>query len=112
MKQTCSSWVLMAALGLVMPAAAGAQPAEITDPPATATAGSQPPTPAYTPIDARQRVNWIVSGSVGPRSLGVGVLASVWQTGLNTPKEWGRTWSGVGKRYLAREADVTISNSI
>src|SRR6185437_12045618 len=49
---------------------------------------------------------------IGRRSLGVGVLAGVWQTGFNQPTEWGRTWSGFGKRYVEREADVAISSTI
>jgi len=104
--------MLITALGLVVPAGATAQQRETNEPPAAAAAVAQPPTPEYTPIDGRQRVNWIVDGTVGPRSLGVGVIVSAWQTGWNVPQEWGRTWSGVGKRYLAREADVAISNSI
>jgi len=112
MNQTRSSLILMTALGLVCPAGAAAQQPESTEPPAAAAVVSQPLTPTPTPIDGQQRVNWIVSGSIGPGSLGVGAFASVCQTGWNTPHEWGRTWSGLGKRYLAREADVTISNSI
>ncbi|HZR25008.1 MAG TPA: hypothetical protein VFA59_15550 [Vicinamibacterales bacterium] len=42
----------------------------------------------------------------------IGPLGAAWQTGFNQPEEWGRTWSGFGKRYLQREADVAISNSI
>jgi hypothetical protein len=68
--------------------------------------------PDYQPIDDAQRLHWIVDGVVGPRSLGVGVLASTWSTGFNTPSEWHRSWSGFGKRYLEREADVALSNSI
>ena len=67
---------------------------------------------AYVPITGLERVHWIVDGTVGPRSLGVGVLGGIWQTGFNTPQEWGRTPSGFGKRYLEREADVAISNTI
>lgn len=67
---------------------------------------------AYVPITGLQRVDWIIDGTIGRRSLGVGVLADVWQTGFNVPEEWGRTWSGVGKRYLEREADVAISSTI
>jgi hypothetical protein len=107
-----SSLMLMTALGLAIPAGSAAQPPETTGPPAAAAVVSQPPGPAYTAIDAQQRVSWIVSGTVGPRSLGVGVLASAWQTGWNIPEEWGRTWNGSGKRYLAREADVAISNAM
>ena len=35
-----------------------------------------------------------------------------WQTAWDTPEEWGRSWSDAGKRYLAREADVAISNTL
>jgi hypothetical protein len=79
------------------------------------TAVSQaPPLSAvsYVAITGPQRVDWIVVGTIGPRSLAVGVLADAWQTGFNVPEEWGRSWSGVGKRYLEREADVAISSTI
>jgi hypothetical protein len=42
----------------------------------------------------------------------VGPLGTAWQTAFNQPDEWGRTWSGAGKRYLQREADVAISNTL
>jgi hypothetical protein len=42
----------------------------------------------------------------------VGPLAASWQTAWNQPDEWGRSWSGFGKRYLQREADVAISNTL
>ena len=66
----------------------------------------------YVPITGLQRTNWIIVGTIGPRSLAVGVLADVWQTGFNVPEEWGRGWSGIGKRYLEREVDVAISSTI
>lgn len=64
------------------------------------------------PMTAAERVDWIVGGTVGPKSLGVGVIAAGWDTAWNLPKEWGQTWEGAGRRYLQREADVAISNSI
>jgi hypothetical protein len=67
---------------------------------------------SYRAITTAERFDWTLSGTVGFRSLGVGVLAASWQTGFNTPDEWGRTWRGFGKRYLEREADVAISNSL
>jgi hypothetical protein len=73
---------------------------------------TSPSANAYVPISGTERVDWIVSGTVGPRSLGVGVLAATWQTGFNVPREWGQTWNGFGKRYVEREADVAISNTI
>lgn len=80
----------------------------------TQTAAAPAPTAlAYVPIDGAQRVDWIVDGTIGRRSLfAVGPLAAVWQTGFNTPDEWGRGVSGIAKRYAEREADVAISNTI
>jgi hypothetical protein len=67
----------------------------------------------YSAVTAEQRVTWTVDGTVGPRSLFVvGPLGAAWQTAFNQPEEWNRSWSGFGKRYLQREADVAISNSI
>lgn len=66
----------------------------------------------YDPIDSGQRVAWVVDGSIGRRSLGVGVITTAWQTAWDTPVEWGRSWSGVARRSAAREADVTISNTL
>jgi hypothetical protein len=80
---------------------------------APAAALAQQQTPRIDmPMTAGERIHWIVDGTIGPKSLGVGVLASAWTTAWNLPEEWGQTWSGTGKRYLEREADVAISNSI
>ena len=60
-----------------------------------------------------QRIDWTVDGTIGKRSLTVvGPLATMWQTGFNTPEEWGRGASGIAKRYAQREADVALSNTI
>ena len=68
---------------------------------------------AYQPITGRERVDWAVIGTIGIRSLTVvGPLSAAWNTAWNTPEEWERTWSGFGKRYAQREADVAISNTI
>jgi len=68
---------------------------------------------AYEPITAGERIQWIVVGTIGLKSLTlVGPLGAGFQTAINTPKEWGRSWEGFGKRYMAREADVAISNSL
>lgn len=67
----------------------------------------------YVPITPSQRVGYIVDGTIGLRSACVvGVMGAGFQTGVNTPPEWGQSWTGFGKRYLEREADVAISNSI
>jgi hypothetical protein len=96
-----------------LPTAAWSQEAPPADD-AAQTATAQTPTAiAYVAITSTERVWWIVEGTVGPKSLFIiGPLAAAWQTGFNTPEEWGRGWSGFGKRYAQREADVAISNTI
>jgi hypothetical protein len=92
------------ALVVLTPLAAPCQTAAV-DPPLTAE--------AYVPVTPAQRVDWIVDGTIGKRSLTVvGPLATAWQTAFNTPEEWGRGFSGIARRYAQREADVAISNTI
>jgi len=91
---------LVLAIGALLPAVAHAQPV------------AAPQASVNSPMTGQERIDWIVGGTIGPKSLGVGVIASAWQTAWNVPDEWGRSWSGAGKRYLQREADVAISNTI
>ena len=92
------------AVAVVAPAAGLCQSAP-TDPPLSAD--------AYEPITGAQRVDWIVDGTIGRRSLTVvGPLATIWQASFNTPEEWGRGPSGIAQRYAQREADVAISNTL
>jgi hypothetical protein len=105
---------LIAVLALVAgaPAAALGQPVSGAQPAAPAAAAPLT-ADAYVPITAAQRVDWIVDGTIGRRSLfAVGPLATIWQTAFNTPQEWGRGASGIAKRYAQREADVALSNTI
>ena len=105
MRPSRVSVVAALSLLLVAPAAALCQPAADPPPPPTAD--------HYVPITGVQRIDWIVDGTVGRRSLTVvGPLATVWQTGFNSPEEWGRGAAGIAKRYAQREADVAISNTI
>jgi hypothetical protein len=67
----------------------------------------------YRPATIADRIDWTVEGTIGVRSLTVvGPLGAAFLTGTNSPEEWGRSWSGFGKRYAEREADVAISNTI
>lgn len=103
------------ALALGVPLAAFGQPADGGESSERPLASPQtgPTAAAYAPITPFERVQWIVDGTVGQRSLlVVGVLAASFQTAVNTPSEWERSWSGFGKRYAQREADVAISNTI
>jgi hypothetical protein len=96
-----------------LPAAAWSQDAAHADGAAPAAPAQTPTADAYVAITPKERVWWIVDGTIGPKSLFIiGPLAAAWNTAFNTPEEWGRGWSGFGKRYAQREADVAISNTI
>ena len=104
---------LLAALLASAPRAAFCQSAGDADAAAQSSAASPVTADAYVPITGAQRVDWIVDGTIGRKSLFiVGPLATVWQTGFNSPEEWGRGGSGIAKRYAQREADVAISDTI
>jgi hypothetical protein len=66
----------------------------------------------YHGISTGERVKWFLVNTIGPQGFGVGIVADLWETALNSPEEWGRTWNGMAKRYVAREADVAISNAL
>ena len=103
--------VLAARCAVAQPIAGAPAPPESQP----ASSSSQAPplsAAAYVPITDAERIRWIVDGTIGPRSLAIGVPAAAWQGLFNTPSEWGQSWSGFGKRYLEREADVAISNTI
>jgi len=69
-------------------------------------------TTIYVPPTARDRLNWTITGTVGGASIATGVFVASWNTAWNLPSEWGRSWEGFGKRFAAREAQITISNTI
>ena len=73
--------------------------------------GSDVEKPA-APITGAERINWIVDGMLGPRSLAVGAITATWNTGLQIPDEWSRSPFAFRERYLQREADVAISNTL
>src|SRR5437667_8143028 len=82
-------------------------PAQPAAPPAPMTAIT------YRPATITDRIDWIVDGTISIRSLTVvGPLGAAFLTATDSPSEWGRSWSGLGKRYVEREADVAISNTI
>ena len=64
---------------------------------------------ALTP---HERVQWVVDRSVSPGALGVAALSASWQTAVASGDEWGGGWSGFQKRYAARLAQTSLSNSV
>lgn len=85
-----------------------------SDQPATTPTQQDPPTVSAPsqPISNGERAVWFVRSTVGPRSLGVGVLSAGWGTAFDKPEEYGRDATGFGKRYAMRLSGVAIGNGI
>lgn len=78
---------------------------------ALAAAQTAPGLPAG-PTTAADRGRWYLTSTVGPVSLlGAGTLSAAWNTMLNSPKSYGGTWEGFGKRYAMRLSGVAIGNA-
>ena len=67
-------------------------------------------TNAYTPITGTGRLDWAVKNTIGPASLWIGAFEATWQTGYNHPEEYGRSFTGWGKRYGLRLTGVGTSS--
>jgi len=68
--------------------------------------------PAYRPPSGRDRLQWVVLGSVGPKSLAAGVFSAGFGTLFNLPSEYGAHWDGFGKRYGMRLTGISTGNVI
>lgn len=64
------------------------------------------------PLDRDERLKWFANSTIGPKSLGGGVISAAWGTGFNNPAEYGPHWDGFGKRYGMRLTGVAASNAI
>jgi hypothetical protein len=63
------------------------------------------------PITAEERRQWFFRGVAEPKSVGVLLATSTWQTVVDSPKEWNGA-SGFTKRMLANETQTGISKGI
>jgi hypothetical protein len=64
------------------------------------------------PLTGRERLSWYVNSSVGPKSLGAGVVSAAWGVARDSPDEYGANLRGFGKRYAIRLSGVAIGNGI
>jgi hypothetical protein len=72
------------------------------------TSEQQPKSEAslYSAITGKQRIEWVVKGTIGPQSLATGLFTAAIQTAENRPREYGPHWDGYGKRYGLRLTGV------
>jgi hypothetical protein len=61
-------------------------------------------------ITGKQRLTWVVKGTVGPQSLATGIFTAGIQTAENRPREYGPHWEGFGKRYGLRLTGVATEH--
>lgn len=64
----------------------------------------------YQPLTNRERFTWWIRSTVGPKTLGVGLLAAGIQTWRDVPETYGPGWSGFGKRYGMRITGNAVDN--
>ena len=87
--------------------------AALAQSPATPLFGAPSSEPtSYQPITSKQRLQWFVTGTVGPESLTAGLFTAGFSTALNHPREYGPHWDGYGKRYGMRLTGISTSNAI
>jgi hypothetical protein len=84
---------------------------------AGSVAAQVPPVPGvhpaqHTPITGEERLRWLTASTIGPQSLGIGVLSAGWSTAFNNPPEFGTGWAGFGKRYGIRLSGIALGNGI
>jgi len=75
--------------------------------------------PAFTsnselrqPITAKERIDWVVKGTIGPASLAGELFGAGWDTLFNQPKTYGPHWKGFGDRVAMSVAGNVMSNTM
>ena len=66
----------------------------------------------YEAITGKERIHWLVKGTVGPESLIAGVLSAGISTATDEPWEFGPSWKGFGKRYGMRLTSISTGNAM
>ncbi len=67
---------------------------------------------ARQPITARQRVDWVVRGTIGPEALVGESFGAGWDTVFDRPKIYGPHWEGYGQRLGMSVAGNAVSNTM
>jgi hypothetical protein len=104
-KVSCSIFLLASVVlaqqklmpGTVASAAGPGSDTEASATPFDATSSSS--SDARQPITGKQRIDWVVQGTVGPEGLAGELLGAGWGTLINSPKVYGTHWEGFGDRF-------------
>jgi hypothetical protein len=68
--------------------------------------------PAASAITPSGRVGWVTTTIVASQSLMAGAFVAGTEMTMALPPEWERTASGFGRRYVARDGAIAISNGV
>jgi hypothetical protein len=64
------------------------------------------------PITAKQRVDWVVKGTIGPESLAGELFGAGWDTLFDHPAYYGPHWGGFADRFGVGLSGLAVSNSM
>jgi hypothetical protein len=67
---------------------------------------------ARRPITAKDRIDWVVKGTIGPEAAGGELFSAGWGTLFNNPKTYGTHWDGYGHRLGMAVAGNAVSNTM
>jgi hypothetical protein len=67
---------------------------------------------ARRPITAKDRIDWVVKGAIGPEAAGGELFSAGWGTLFNSPKTYGTHWDGYGQRLGMAVAGNAVSNTM
>jgi hypothetical protein len=64
------------------------------------------------PITGKERIDWVIKGTIGPEGLAGEVFGAGWDTLFNSPKYYGTHWEGFGNRLGMSVAGNAVSNTM
>jgi hypothetical protein len=88
------------------------QTAQPNQPSLMAPMKSQNASTAYSPITAKDRFRWVFTSTVGPGHVVGDLLDAAFDTGINSPKEYGPGFVGFGKRFGINVADSATQSTM
>jgi hypothetical protein len=97
-------------LSASLPSNSDSGDAELPAAPAPAIPASR--SAPYAPITGRERVMWVVKGTLWPQHLAAGVITMGIATAEDAPPEDGPHWGGFGERFGIRLTGVATSGTM
>jgi hypothetical protein len=67
---------------------------------------------AYEPITIKDRFRWLITNTTGPGHVAGTLVAAGFDTGLDSPKEYGPGFDGFGKRFGVNIADSAVQSTM